>query len=112
MKSKEIQFYQDLSTRTLEKRAQKIPDLIAERKRGNTAYLVLDKLIIKRPRTNNTNEIFRYRSKSVNPNRGYMFLLQLLVIIIIIIIIIFYLIVFFSLIFPFCDITFFALRTR
>ena len=50
VKPKEIRFYQDLSTRTLEKRAQKIPDLIAERKRGNTAYLVLDKLIIKRPK--------------------------------------------------------------
>ena len=50
MKPKEIRFYQDLSTRTLEKRAQKIPDLIAERKRGNTAYLVLDKLVIKRPK--------------------------------------------------------------
>ena len=50
LKPKEIRFYQDLSTRTLEKRAQKIPDLIAEKKRGNTAYLVLDKLIIKRPK--------------------------------------------------------------
>ena len=50
MKPKEIRFYQDLSTRTLEKRAKKIPDLIAERKRGNTAYLVLDKLVIKRPK--------------------------------------------------------------
>ena len=50
VKPKEIRFYQDLSTRTLEKRAQKIPDLIAEKKRGNTAYLVLDKLVIKRPK--------------------------------------------------------------
>ena len=49
VKPKEIRFYQDLSTRTLERRAQKIPDLTAERKRGNTAYLVLDKLVVKRP---------------------------------------------------------------
>ena len=47
VKPKEIRFYQDLSIRTLERRAQKIPDLIAERKRRNTAYLVLDKLVVK-----------------------------------------------------------------
>ena len=47
VKPKEIRFYQDLSIRTLERRAQKIPDPIAERKRRNTAYLVLDKLVVK-----------------------------------------------------------------
>ena len=50
VKPNEIRFYQDLSTRTSERRAQKIHDLIAERKRGNTAYLVLDKLVVKRPK--------------------------------------------------------------
>ena len=57
VKPKKIRFYQDLSTRTLERRAQKIPDLIAERKRDNTAYLVLDKLVAKRSKDRDkTNE--------------------------------------------------------
>ena len=42
IKPKEIKFCQDLSSRTLQRRAEKIPQLIRERKKGNIAYLVLD----------------------------------------------------------------------
>ena len=44
---KDVQFYQDLSARTLEKRSEKIPQLIAMRKEGKTAYLVLDQLVVR-----------------------------------------------------------------
>ena len=43
VKPKEICFFQDLSARTLQRRADQIPKLIAERKKGNTAYLIMDK---------------------------------------------------------------------
>ena len=47
IKPKDVQFYQDLSARTLEKCSEKIPQLIALRKEGKTAYLVLDKLVVR-----------------------------------------------------------------
>ena len=43
---KDTKFYQDLSSKSLERRAEQIPRLIQERKKGNIAYFVLDKLII------------------------------------------------------------------
>ena len=46
-KPKDVQFYQDLSARTLEKRSEKIPQLIGMRKEGKTAYLVLDQLVVR-----------------------------------------------------------------
>ena len=46
VKPKDMKFYQDLSSKTLERRAEQIPRLIQERKKGNIAYFVLDKLII------------------------------------------------------------------
>ena len=46
IKPKEIKFCQDLSSRTLQRRAEKIPQLIRERKKGNIAYLVLDRLVV------------------------------------------------------------------
>ena len=42
IKPKEIKFCQDLSSRTLQRQAVKIPQLIRERKKGDIAYLVLD----------------------------------------------------------------------
>ena len=45
IKPRDVQFYQDLSARTLEKRSEKIPQLTAMRKEGKTAYLVLDQLV-------------------------------------------------------------------
>ena len=46
-----MKFYQDLSSKTLERRAEQIPRLIQERKKGNIAYFVLDKLIIHQRKT-------------------------------------------------------------
>ena len=46
IKPKDVQFYQDLSARKSEKRSEKIPQLIAMRKEGKTAYLVLDQLVV------------------------------------------------------------------
>ena len=42
-----VKFLADLSRRTMQKRDEQIPDLIAARKMGKTAYFVLDKLIIR-----------------------------------------------------------------
>ena len=42
-----VKFLADLSKRTLDKREEQVPDLIAARKSGKIAYFVLDKLIIK-----------------------------------------------------------------
>ena len=47
IKPKDVQFYQDLSARTLEKPSKKIPQFIAMRKKGKTAYLVLDQLVVR-----------------------------------------------------------------
>ena len=46
IKQKEIKFCQDLSSRTLQRRAENIPQLIKERKKGNIAFLVLDRLVV------------------------------------------------------------------
>ncbi|MCP4484159.1 MAG: hypothetical protein GY823_06295 [Flavobacteriaceae bacterium] len=47
-----VKFLNDFSSRTLERRADKIPQLIEARKQGKIAYFVMDKLIIKnRPPT-------------------------------------------------------------
>ena len=45
-KPKNVRFFQDLSSRTLQRRAEKIPKLIQERKKGNVAYFVLDRLVV------------------------------------------------------------------
>ena len=45
-KPKDIQFKHDFSQRTLDKRAAKIPRMLQERRKGNTAFLVMDKLIV------------------------------------------------------------------
>ena len=45
IKPKGVKLYQDLSSRTLERRAELIPELLRIRKQGKTAFLVLDKLV-------------------------------------------------------------------
>ena len=42
-----VMFLQDFSARTLDRRAAQVPDLMAARRRGKIAYLVVDKLVIK-----------------------------------------------------------------
>ncbi len=42
-----VKFLADLSKRTLDRREEQVPDLIAARKSGKIAFFVLDKLIIK-----------------------------------------------------------------
>ncbi|MCP4483312.1 MAG: hypothetical protein GY823_01945 [Flavobacteriaceae bacterium] len=58
-----IKFLTDLSKRTLAKRQEKIPALIAARKDGKIAYFIMDRLIVKekppdsvRKRANNEND--------------------------------------------------------
>ena len=47
-----VKFLNDFSSRTLERRADKIPQLIEARQQGKIAYFIMDKLIIKnRPST-------------------------------------------------------------
>ena len=46
LKPESIQFYEDYSKRTLNRRKEKIPELIQTRKRGKRAFLVMDRLIV------------------------------------------------------------------
>ena len=41
-----VQFLEDFSKRTFDKRKEKIPELIAARESGKRAFLVMDKIII------------------------------------------------------------------
>ena len=45
-KPKDVQFLEDYSKKTLEKRRELIPQLIAERKKGRHAFLVMDRLVV------------------------------------------------------------------
>lgn len=47
LKPEGIKFLPDLSNRTIQKRKEKIPALVAARKAGKIAYFILDKLVIK-----------------------------------------------------------------
>ena len=40
-------FYPDLAKRTLQRRAEDIPRLVAERKKGKIAYFIMDKLVVR-----------------------------------------------------------------
>ena len=46
-KPKGVKFVPDLSSRTIQKRKEKVPDPLAARKAGNIAYFILDRLVIK-----------------------------------------------------------------
>ena len=43
---KTVKFLNDFSQRTLQKRREQIPKMLEERKKGNTAFLIMDKLVI------------------------------------------------------------------
>ena len=45
-KPKGIQFMNDLTRRTLDRRAEKIPQMLEHRKNGKTAFMIMDKLIV------------------------------------------------------------------
>ena len=47
LKPKGVKFLPDLSSRTIQKRKEKVPDLLAARKAGKIAYFILDRLVIK-----------------------------------------------------------------
>ena len=47
LKPEGIKFLPDLSNRTIQKRKEKVPALVAARKAGKIAYFILDKLVIK-----------------------------------------------------------------
>ena len=62
-KPKDIRLFPDFAKRTLDRRAEKIRELIEQRKKGKIAYLVMDKIVVKdRPpdfkRQNSDNEVF------------------------------------------------------
>ena len=62
-KPKDIKLFPDFAIRTLDRRAEKIPELTEQRKKGKIAYLVMDKIVGKdRPpdfkRHNSDNEVF------------------------------------------------------
>ena len=46
LKPESIQFYEDYSKRTLDRRKEKVPELIQTRKRGKRASLIMDCLIV------------------------------------------------------------------
>ena len=48
-------FYPDYARCTLNRRAEKIPRLLAERKKGNIAYFVMDELVVK-PKSRGSDE--------------------------------------------------------
>ena len=43
----EVMFYPDLAKITLQRRAEDIPRLVAERKKGKIAYFIMDKLVVR-----------------------------------------------------------------
>ena len=45
-KPKDVQFRNDVSKGTLEKRAEKIPKMLEERRKGRTAFLMMDRLVV------------------------------------------------------------------
>ena len=62
-KPKDIRLFPDFAKRTLDRHAEKIPELIEQRKKGKIAYLVMDKIVVKdKPpdlkRQNSDNEVF------------------------------------------------------
>ena len=62
-KAKDIRLFPDFAKRTIDRRAEKIPELIEQRKKGKIAYLVMDKIVVNdRPpdfkRQNSDNEGF------------------------------------------------------
>ena len=62
-KPKGIKLFPDFAKRTLDRRAEKIPELTEQRKKGKIAYLVMDKIVVKdRPpdyqRQDSNNEVF------------------------------------------------------
>ena len=62
-KPKDIRLFPDFAKGTLDRRAEKIPELIEQRKKGKIAYRVMDKIVVKdRPldfkRQNSDNEVF------------------------------------------------------
>ena len=54
-KPKNVLFLNDFSQRTLEKRAENIPKMLEERKKGNVAFLHMDKLIVYENKKRNRN---------------------------------------------------------
>ena len=51
-KPKDVTFREDFSSRVLERRARLIPDLVKARNQGHTAYLVMDRLVIRKTNEN------------------------------------------------------------
>ena len=54
-KVQSVRLFQDLSSRTLQQRTEKIPKIIQERKQGNVAYFVLDRLVVHESRKEGPN---------------------------------------------------------
>ena len=61
---KGILFYPDYARRTINRRAEKIPRLLAERKKGNIAYFVMDELVVKPKPPGSDERIHNHRDSS------------------------------------------------
>ena len=65
---KGVKLYQDLSSRTLERRAELIPDLLRIRKQGKITFLVLDKLVVLDKDKDNPDENVDDNNSQVSEN--------------------------------------------
>ena len=73
-KPKGVKLYQDLSSRTLERRAELIPELLRIRKQGKTAFLVLDKLVVLDKDKDNPDENVDVNNSQVSENDQKVFI--------------------------------------
>ena len=67
-KPKGILFYPDYARRTLNRRAEKIPRLLAERRKRSIAYFVMDELIVKPKPPGSDERNHRHSHKDSSPD--------------------------------------------
>lgn len=70
LKPRGVKFLPDLSSRTIQKRKEKVPDLLAARKAGKIAYFVLDRLVIKEKPPDNLKSDARFKGHRVVHERS------------------------------------------
>ena len=63
---KGVQFLNDFARRTLDRRAEKIPEMLDHRRNGKTAFIIMDKLVVydRPPDRNNLNSRKRSNAKT------------------------------------------------
>ena len=70
-KPKNVLFLTDFSQRTLEKRTENIPRMLEERKKGNVAFLHMDKLIVYENKRRNKTQVIMTMKLSSKDNKKY-----------------------------------------